>query len=127
MSNKRGFTLIEVIVSLGILTMVFASVITLISAVMGLAVLTRDNTIAASLAQKHLSEAVSTIKKGGDPTFAKGHFWRDNEGFDYSIDISTAPKAPINSAKFKVANVTIYWSEKNSLKSFSVKQVVELP
>jgi prepilin-type N-terminal cleavage/methylation domain-containing protein len=65
MRNKKGFTLIEVVVALGILTIVLSATVTLIIQVVNLAMITRDKTEATALVQKGLSEKISDIKKCG--------------------------------------------------------------
>lgn len=63
MRSKKGFTLVEVVVALGILTIVLAATVTLIIGVVNLALVARDKTEATALVQKGLSETISRIQK----------------------------------------------------------------
>lgn len=58
-SRSKGFTLIEVVVALGILAVALSATVTLIINVVNLAMVTRDKTEATALMQKGLSDAVA--------------------------------------------------------------------
>jgi prepilin-type N-terminal cleavage/methylation domain-containing protein len=55
MKTKKGFTLVEVVVALGILAMALAAAVTLIITALNLALVSRDNTEATALMQKGLA------------------------------------------------------------------------
>ena len=59
MNAKKGFTLIEMVVALGILAMALTASVTMIVGVVNLAMITRDITEASALAQKALSDSVA--------------------------------------------------------------------
>lgn len=58
-SQKKGFTLIETVVALGILTIALTAAITLIVNVVNMSMLTRDKTEATALMQKGISDAAA--------------------------------------------------------------------
>lgn len=62
--NKKGQSLIEVVVALAILVTVFAGTITLIITIVDLNVAARQRTEAVAWAQKYLSEAVKKVEDG---------------------------------------------------------------
>lgn len=66
--KKKGFTLIELVVAMGILTMVFAGTVTLIISVVNLAMSTRTKTTVVALAQKGLAESIREYRMNPAPT-----------------------------------------------------------
>lgn len=64
MNKKKGQSLVEVLVAMGIITMVFAGTATLIVQVVNLELSARSRTEAVALGQKYLAENVSSIKEG---------------------------------------------------------------
>lgn len=63
MSRKRGQSLVEVLVAVGIITLVFAGTATLIVQVVNLELSARSRTEAVALGQKYLSESVMNIQE----------------------------------------------------------------
>jgi prepilin-type N-terminal cleavage/methylation domain-containing protein len=61
--GKNGFTLIELVVAMGILTMVFAGTVTLIIAVVNLAMSTRTKTEVVALTQKELTNTIVSYRQ----------------------------------------------------------------
>lgn len=64
MSNKniKGFTILEVVVALGILIYVFSFVAILLGQALSLGTLTREDTISNSILQRNLSELTNGIR-----------------------------------------------------------------
>jgi prepilin-type N-terminal cleavage/methylation domain-containing protein len=84
--NKKGFSLIEVIVALGIVTMVFAGTITLIVQVVNLQLQARNRTEAVAIAQRQMANAMVNI--GGGCAYTE--YVRENQsvpGTIYRYDI----------------------------------------
>lgn len=64
LETKKGFTLVEVIVALGILAVVFVGTVTLIVNVVNLELSSRNLTEAVAIAQGKLAEAIVPINGG---------------------------------------------------------------
>lgn len=64
MSNKKGFSLVEVVVALGILVAVFSITVILIIQTLNIAINTRKTTQGLLLAQKELNEEIIKIERG---------------------------------------------------------------
>ena len=137
--NKKGQTLVEVVVALGILTVVFAAVITLISQVVHFELSSRNTTIATNIAQKKLAEAVSEI---GDGCISESAPLEDSLGsqiiggikfsyetnnsntFDYKENNTSS--VGFDNSSFMEIVVKVTWEEKNlGIRDIILKQVVK--
>lgn len=129
-SNKRGQTLVEVVVALGILAMVFAGVVTLIVRVVDLELMARDRTVAVSLAQKKLAETVGNLGDGcnvSDYTIPNGSIVEGSKTFNYSgaINNSFDYSNELNNKNFVEITIKVDWQEKSgSVSKYELKQVV---
>jgi prepilin-type N-terminal cleavage/methylation domain-containing protein len=61
MTNKKGFTLLEVVVALGILAIALAGAVTLVTTALHLMTTARDTTQANVLVQKGLSDGIASV------------------------------------------------------------------
>ena len=85
--NNRGFTLLEVMVSLAVLGTVLVSVLTLHSQTLEIAAATRSDHMAAQMAQEIYQ---AQMKAGSDETlFPSGEFEEKYPGFKWEITQET--------------------------------------
>jgi len=127
---KKGLTLIEVVVALGILAIVFAGVVTLIVQIVSLELSSRDRTQGIALAQGKLSEVTASISNGCSnvspvTNAAPILFDVPNSRFSYvvaentGINYGAAPYI-IASPDYSEITVSVFWddrvSENNSIK-----------
>lgn len=112
-SIKRGFSLIEVVVALGILTVVFSGAAILIVQTVNLAISARERTEAILLAQKILAEEVVSIEGqcnltgvGGEPEAGRSGGYSYTINHNETIDYGNY----LNGASFIEIFVTVNWS-----------------
>ena len=85
LNNNRGFTLLEVMISVSIIAFIFISVFRMQSGTIELATAIKFNNIAPMLAQKLLNDI------GSDPADwpeVEGDFGQDFPGFQWRMEIS---------------------------------------
>lgn len=128
--SKKGQSLVEVIVALGILAVVFAGVISLIVRVVDLELMARDRTIAVSYAQQVLAETIGKMGNGcsetADDTFT-GSRTEGNE-FSYTGTIKDSPDYSngLDQKSFKEVTITVKWKDKSGLtNTYELKQAVK--
>lgn len=111
----KGLTLIELVVAMGILAMVFAGTITLIIFVVNLAFSARLKTTAVALAQKKLTEEISTFR--ADPSNPSLYICprtlsvpSDSGLSSADVCITPNPPVPSESGDFVMITVTVRWN-----------------
>ncbi len=90
--NKKGETLVEVVVAFSIMSFVLIGVSGLISNLIGLATESRTVTQATALAQKGLIEGVNVVRTSCDIREEDSSYW-DGLNFNYDLGVGK----PINS------------------------------
>lgn len=132
--NKKGQSLIEVVVALGILTIVFTGVLTLISQVVGLELAARNNTHAVALAQRKLATVITEIGDGcniGSLSSPAGTETIGAVDFEYQIDINNNNTgfnytSGLDDSNFTQIVVTISWADRSfSDNSYNLKQIIK--
>jgi prepilin-type N-terminal cleavage/methylation domain-containing protein len=124
---KKGFTLIEVVVSLGILAMVFAGTVTLVVSVFNLELSSRSLTEAVAIAQGKMAETVAGLDGGctmnnlvsvnDQPVGEKYTYSVLEESFDYGFNLS--------STNFIKIKVVVEWEYKGlGGRSYELEQIV---
>lgn len=133
--NKKGLTLIEVVVALGILTVVFAGVVTLIVQIVSLELSSRDRTQAIALAQGKLAEVTASLSNGCSnvspvTNSTPINFGEPNARFSYTvsentnISYGTAPYL-IQSPDYSEITVNVFWNDRiSSGNNVKLSQVV---
>jgi type II secretory pathway pseudopilin PulG len=131
--NKKGQSLVEVVVALGILAMVFAGVVTLIVEVVNLELSARNKTVAVALAQQKLAHTVVGINSGcgsTTPSTQNGTEIKGGVSFEYTAE--TAPSPSYNETlglfgdNFTEVTITIAWENRNSSDNeYVLKQIVK--
>jgi prepilin-type N-terminal cleavage/methylation domain-containing protein len=125
--NFKGFTLIEVVVALGILTVALVGSITLVISVVNLAMVTRDQTEATALLQQGMSDAQSKVIAccgKPDPTFPT----------PYKITTSIPPKTlkvtvlsdfqtvePFTKERYYKVTAEVTWKFRENPKEFKIE------
>jgi len=134
LGKKKGQTLIEVTVALGILAIVFAGTITLIVGVVNLSFSARNRTEAIALAQMKLAETASSILTGCNKTFPASTPRTRESGtiYHYRVDVNTLAGSfsavydnDLNHNNFAEIVVTVDWTNKGLPdENYVIKQIV---
>lgn len=121
-TNKKGLSLIEVVVSLSILAIVFVGTITLIVNVVNLVLITRDKTEATALMQKGLTKGIDRAKDSCRGSVDYDETLEEING-KYTITVtnsddfepinSTAGDGSISKDNFVSVKSKVEWSFKN--------------
>lgn len=94
MNKKKGQTLVEVIVALGILTMIVTAVITMIVAAMNLLANSRIKTEAVAFAQKRIADAIAAYDFGNpciiNPVSIPTDTMTDSNGTVITVTMNTS-------------------------------------
>lgn len=121
LDSKKGQSLVEVVVALGVIAIVFSGTVNLIVRVVGLNLDARDVTQATALAQKALTEAVSNTASNctaGVTTVPATNVNLGGKNFTYQVassayDISTAGVVTSNaSGAFLKVTATVSWNDR---------------
>lgn len=130
MLNKKGFTLVEVVVALGILAIVFTGTVTLVVNVFNLELSSRSLTEAVAIAQGKMAETVASLDGGcfintpismtePVPIDDKYTYLISNEAFDYSVTDG------FTSENFLKIKVTVSWEDKGiGERTYELEQIV---
>lgn len=123
--NKKAFTLVEVIVALGILALVFSGVVSLVFRVVNLEVGARRQTEAVALAQGILAEKIVPLCDGCTPATLTDISDTDGpKGYTYSVEYLENPEITIDEALILV-KVTVKWSDTSiGDQSYVIQEVV---
>lgn len=142
LNRRKGQSLIEVVVALGILAAVFATAATLIVTIVDLNVSARSRTEAVALAQKKLTEKVKEAKKFCGTSIASDSRtcgW--GPGGRYCLEAEVIPGKYFsgaggtysfaydsNPANQKYVNiiVTVDWKDKSITNNYEISQIVGL-
>jgi prepilin-type N-terminal cleavage/methylation domain-containing protein len=127
--NKRGLSLVEVIVALGILAIVFSGTITLVIQTVNLGLSARDRTEAILLAQTVLNEKIIEIEGGCTLKTATGPLPEETRGrYKYIVkyDKSNDYGEGLNEDNFMEISVKVSWLPKgfSTDEEFEISQVV---
>jgi prepilin-type N-terminal cleavage/methylation domain-containing protein len=130
--NKKGFSLIEVVVALGIFAVVFAGTVTLVARVVSLELSARDRTTGIALAQGKMEETIANFDSScpnGSIQTASNLPFTNNPKFRYTIinsniSYSSGVGPYISSPDFTEATVTVTWNNNLGSNSFSLKRIL---
>lgn len=135
--NKKGQSLVEVVVALGILAFVFAGTITLIVQIVSLQLATRNRTEAVALAQKTMAETVSTLTDGCG-NISSTNTTGSSGNFTYSVQVSNADAYPdggsstssrdvdLDGNQFYQVLVSVTWDDRDYVgNNYELKQIVK--
>lgn len=132
---KKGFTLVEVVVALGILAMVFAGTVTLIVKVSSLGLASRDRTTAVGLAQGKMDEVIANYQKtcaAGSTinSISNTNFNSPYNRFAYNLvnNINFSPYGTppyqITDNDFQGVTITVSWQNMFGQNSYTLKRFV---
>jgi prepilin-type N-terminal cleavage/methylation domain-containing protein len=124
-SIKKGFTLIEVVVALGILTTVLTGTITLVSKVVDLQIAARSRSEATAIAQGEMSKRLTLAQQGCTTDFSTV----DGSGaigrFTYLVTHYSATNFNnVSDADFVTINVRLTWNSRNRVETLDLNQTV---
>lgn len=121
MQTKRGFTLVEVVVALGILALVFSGVVTLVVQVVNLELGARRQTEAVALAQGKMAEQVALICDDCSETVTPEDIIdQEDNGYIYDIYFDDGPYT-----NFVTIKVVVTWTDKGiGDRDYSITQAV---
>lgn len=133
MRTKKGQSLVEVIVALGIITLVFAGAITLIVNAVNLEISARNRTEATALAQRELALALQAVGEGCEKGTYEKTLTESWEGATYNIKVNTIgidendlkTEKDFTSSDFAKITVTVSWKDKNlPEETYQLSQIV---
>lgn len=134
--NKRGMTLIEVVVATGILLMVFAGTTTLVVNVVQLSVNSRLRTIAVAYAQKAMTKCIGDYNS--DPSLNScvvPTLPSEIQSAGATIEKTWSPAylnnrttdVGLSNANFVRITVTVSWTIRGVTDDYSFVQLVKVP
>ena len=109
--NRRGFTLLEVLVAMVVLSIAFVWLIKSVNQSVDMAARSRFITTSTLLAQKRIADVISSNDPRTTGT-ANGDFGEDYQGYTYIEKIETTPLEG-----YYKYTLTLKWGEKNSFET----------
>lgn len=135
LKNKKGLTLVEVVVALGILAVVFSGTVTLVLNVTKLAMTAREKTLVTALAQRGIANIIKASTSGCNSTIPDTIPDDITTAPGYTIKVSTRGLIADESGSFTPEPTTPDFKEISSqvfLNSdpanplYSIKQIVKI-
>jgi prepilin-type N-terminal cleavage/methylation domain-containing protein len=135
--NKKGFSLIEVIVALGIFAVVFTGAVSLIGKIVSLEYSARDRTTGIALAQGKMEEVVADFQNrcpDGSILTAPLTDFPGNPRFQYTVSnninpnyIAFAGGPAISGANgYNEVTVAVSWRNRLGVQGFSLKRIISI-
>ena len=122
--KSRGFTLLEVLVSLAILATSFVILLENVASSITLSGISRDMTVAAMLAQSKMTD----FELEGQWTYGEqvGDFEETYPGFWWAVDVSDAPITALLDVGFNVLQIdlVIFWGDENAPQHLAITNFV---
>ncbi|HQI00572.1 MAG TPA: prepilin-type N-terminal cleavage/methylation domain-containing protein [Deltaproteobacteria bacterium] len=109
--NRRGFTLIEVLIAMVILSIAFVWLIKSVNQSVDMAARSRFITTSTLLAQKRIADVISSTEARTTGT-TKGDFGEDYRGYTYTEKIETTPIEG-----YYKYTLTLTWGEKSAFET----------
>lgn len=134
MQTKKAFTLIEVVVALGILAIVFSGTVTLVVNVVNLQLSSRNRNEAVAKAQKVMSESVALISCGCSTDLSKiSEGEKDTDtSLPYTLNVTenynyNGSLSPADAAHFAKISILVTWEDKGlGEMNYPLEQIVRL-